>query len=268
MIIFFIQNLLGNFFGNFSQASQEILQKNFEKWKEQEEEDRATLTEQALRQFNELSQKVLFKISKKNSFFYVLNQALMNQCYGDTIMPIFFNFHMIDIQEKCFMIDVELFLELIINEIFAKSSEIHFNFFCQKNLEDLNKKYITFMNQKTKILINPINNARFIFIKPEKDNNLYLDYMNLYVKFYKDKDKIERHKIESLFFYYFLNMIQKKTIVYTQGIDNFESFFYLVLQKYNRSLKSQNISNQSFVLSQELIPFFQVESIITKTSEK
>ena len=133
---------------------------------------------------------------------------------------------MIEIQEKCFMINVELFLDLIINNIFSKSSEIHFNFFCQKDLEDLNKKYITFMNQKTKILINPINNARFIFIKPEKDNNLYLDYMNLYVKFYKDKEKIERHKIESLFFYYFLNMIQKKTIVYTQGIDNFGSFFY------------------------------------------
>ena len=43
-----------------------------------------------------------------------------------------FNFHMIEIQEKCFMINVGIILDLIINNIFSKSSEIHFNFFVKK----------------------------------------------------------------------------------------------------------------------------------------
>lgn len=258
MLILFIQNLLGN------NPQEDLLEKHFKTWQIQNTlsgNDQTIPSDSSSEPDNPLAEALLFIGSKKNSFFYALNKKILLNNLNNSEIPVFFSLQMINMQKNCYIINIKLFLNKI-NEIFNQSEDINFNSFCQEDLNVLNKQYFNVSNVENKILINSINDSRYLFIEPEQKNNIYLKYRNLYVKYYKPADQEKDEEIQKLFFDKFLNMIRADAIVYTKNIQSFNDFYWYVLYDQNKSEDEDRLEkfftlNQENSSSLEKISFYQ-----------
>jgi hypothetical protein len=241
MIIFFIQNLLGN-------LSQEELAENIKNWEIKDaltgNSNKKKFPSADSTEFDDpLCHQCLFVHPAHDYYFYCLNKSMLQQNTENKRLHVFFNLQLIAMHQNCFIINKDIFLKQIY-EIFLKPTDINYNFLCQNDLSELNKKYFNVSDPKIKFLINPKKEVEYIFICPKEGDNLYIEYKNIVYKYFRGSDAVE--KIEKLFFYAFLKMILRDAIIYTCNIANFESFDSLVLTDRNEA----NISNEFFILNE------------------